>query len=87
MISYRPKNVSTSFEISRADGCKWVYKCDFCFLPPPIDDSFEIIASINKASTVKFKLTNRLKSYSKFNAYFTADSCIDFTVNPKCGEL
>lgn len=36
---------------------------------------------------MKFKLTNRVKSYAKFNAYFTSDSCIDFTVNPKFGDL
>ena len=36
---------------------------------------------------MKFRLTNNIKSYAKFNAYFTSDSCIDFTLTPKSGEL
>lgn len=28
-----------------------------------------------------------MKSHAKFHAYFTSDSCIDFSVNPKVGEL
>jgi hypothetical protein len=87
VVSYKPINMQTQFEILAENGCKWIYRCDFGFLQPPIDDRFEIIAAINKPTSVKFKLTNRIKSYAKFSAYFTSESCIDFTVNPKLGEL
>ncbi len=59
----------------------------FNFLPPAVDDQFEIATGINKPASVKFRLTNRMKTYAKFHAYFSSDSCIDFTVNPKAGEL
>lgn len=85
ILSFKPRNLQSVFEISTDDGCQWIFRCDFLCLAPPLDDKFEIVAAINKPASVKFRLTNRLKSYSKYNAYFTSDSCIDFTVSPKNG--
>jgi len=36
---------------------------------------------------VSFKLTNRLKAFARFNAYFTPESDIELTVMPKAGDL
>jgi hypothetical protein len=69
------------------NGCKWVYKVKFSFLPPPVDDELEIATGINKPASVKFKLTNRMKTHAKFRAFFSSDSSVDFSVNPKNGEL
>ena len=87
VVSYKPMSLQTQLEILAENGCKWIYRCDFCFQQPPIDDRFEIIAAINKPTSVMFKLTNRVKAHARFTAYFTSESCIDFTVNPKVGEL
>lgn len=41
---------------------------------PQSDDQFEIITEINKATSVMFRLNNRVKAYAKYKAYFTSDS-------------
>jgi hypothetical protein len=87
ILSFKPKNVLTVFEVCARNGCKWLYRVRFNFLPPPVDDQLDIATPINKPASVKFKLTNRLKAFAKFHAYFTSDSCIEFTVSPKHGEL
>ena len=38
ILSFKPKNVMTNFEVCADNGCKWVYKVRFNFLPPPVDD-------------------------------------------------
>jgi hypothetical protein len=38
ILSFKPRNAQSHFEILAENGCKWVYKCDFNFLPPAIDD-------------------------------------------------
>ncbi len=53
----------------------------------PVDDELEIATGINKPASVKFKLTNRMKTHAKFRAFFSSDSSVDFSVNPKNGEL
>lgn len=46
-----------------------------------------MVSTINKPSSVKFKLNNRLKSHARFHAYFNSESSIDFRVIPEQGEL
>lgn len=87
VMSLKPKNIQTLFEIRTLQGCKWTYRCDFNFIVPPPDDSLEIIAPVHKMSSVKFRLNNFAKCHAKFNAYFTSDSCVDFSVKPQVGEL
>ena len=36
---------------------------------------------------MSFKLNNHLKSYAEFQAFFTADSAVEFAVHPKAGVL
>jgi primase-polymerase (primpol)-like protein len=54
---------------------------------PPPDDQFEILSEINKATSVMFRLNNRVKSHAKFKAYFTSDSDMEFSISPKSGDL
>lgn len=42
---------------------------------------------MHKTSTVTFRLTNRFKSYSTFNARFTSESDAEFSISPKTGLL
>ena len=72
LLSYKPKSMQCVFDIRSSKGCKWSYRCDLVFLTPPPDDRFEVVAAINKPSSVKFKLTNRVKNYAKFRAYFSS---------------
>lgn len=72
ILSFKPKNILTHFEVCASNGCKWIYKVRFNFIPPPVDDSFEIATGINKPASVKFRLTNRNKAHAKFHAYFSS---------------
>jgi hypothetical protein len=42
-----------------------------------------ISSPLNKTTSVSFKLTNKVKSYSKFTAGFSAESDPEFSVMPK----
>lgn len=46
---------------------------------PEEDDVIQIFSPINKTSSVSFRLANRLKAYSPFTAFFSADSDPEFT--------
>jgi hypothetical protein len=56
-------------------------------LDPEIDDSIVIQSPLHKTSSVSFKLSNHLKSFADFHAFFTTDSAAEFTVYPKSGQL
>lgn len=34
-----------------------------------------------------FRLSNRIKVYAKYKAYFTSDSDMEFSISPKTGDL
>ena len=42
---------------------------------------------LNKTSSISFRLTNHIKNYAEFTAYFTADSDSCFEVSPVKGVL
>ena len=52
-----------------------------------LDDVIIIQSPLHKTSNVSFKLTNYLRSYVEFQAFFTADSAAEFVVYPKSGML
>ena len=54
---------------------------------PDVDDIISICSPLHKTSSVSFKLANRLKKFSHFQAYFTPDSDAEFSVIPKQGDL
>lgn len=41
---------------------------------------------MNKSTSMRFKLTNRVKNHAKFKAYFSTPTN-EFTILPKSGEL
>ncbi len=54
---------------------------------PDEDDVITIYSPLSRTSSVSFKLKNKYKIYSAFNAFFTPDSDPEFTIMPKQGEL
>ena len=56
-------------------------------LEPEPDDNIFIESPLNRTTSVCFKLSNKVKFFSPFNAYFTKESDPEFTVSPKRGEL
>ncbi len=68
------------------NGCRWIQKFDINFTVPNADDKIEIVSEMNKSTSMRFKLTNRVKNHAKFKAYF-ATPTNEFTILPKSGEL
>ena len=56
-------------------------------IDPEVDDIIVIQSPLQKTSSVSFKLTNHLKAFAEFSAFFTADSAAEFIVYPKSGLL
>lgn len=56
-------------------------------MEPEVDDVIVIQSPLQKTSSVSFKLTNHMRTFAEFNAYFTADSAAEFVVYPKTGLL
>ena len=52
---------------------------------PEPDDELHMIAELNKATSVIFRLNNRVKAYSKFKAYLAPGSNMDLSLTPKMG--
>lgn len=75
------------FIIYKSSGGRWKFNVIFEALDPEVDDSIVIQSPLNKTSSVSFKLSNHLKSFADFNAFFTTDSAAEFTVYPKNGQL
>lgn len=55
---------------------------------PEVDDIIAITSTLNRTSTVSFKLTNLYKNRTAdFKAYFSSESDAEFTIQPKEGAL
>ena len=54
---------------------------------PAEDDLITIYSPLNRTSNISFKLANRFKKFSNFEAYFTPESDPEFSIIPKNGEL
>lgn len=63
------------------------YRINFEATEPECDDIINIYAPLNKTSSVSFKLVNRYKNSTPFNAYFTPESDPEFSIMPKNGDL
>lgn len=73
--------------VSKKSGGRWRFQVQVEALEPEVDDIIRIHSQIHKTSSVSFRLTNQFDSYAEFQAYFTRDSSIEFTVSPKSGVL
>jgi len=83
----RPFKTQTEFIIYKSTGGRWKFNVVFEALEPDVDDIINISSPLHKTSSVSFKLTNHLKAYAEFTAFFTADSAIEFVCHPKTGLL
>lgn len=85
--AHKPFKTHANFLVQLPNGCKWIQKYDINFTQPSVDDKLEMISDMNKPTTMIFKLSNRVKSYAPFKAYFVSSSSNEFTITPKTGEL
>ena len=83
----RPFKANTEFIIHKSSGGRWKFNAIFEATEPEADDIIIIQSPLQKTSSVSFKLTNYLRSYTEFQAFFTADSAAEFVVYPKSGML
>ena len=83
----RPFKASLEFIVYKSTGGRWKFNMVFESADPEVDDVITIQSPLQKTSSVSFKLTNHLKAFAEFTAYFTADSAAEFIVYPKSGLL
>ena len=83
----RSFKTSLEFVVYKSSGGRWKFNMVFEAIDPEVDDIIVIQSPLQKTSSVSFKLTNHLKAYAEFNAFFTADSAAEFLVYPKTGLL
>jgi hypothetical protein len=61
-------------------GGLWRFGIDLTATEPEPDDSFQLQAAVGSYSSVALRLCNRWLSYAPFEAYFTPDSALSFSV-------
>jgi hypothetical protein len=61
-------------------GGFWRFGIDLTATEPEPDDSFQLQAAVGSHSSVALRLCNRWLSYAPFEAYFTPDSALSFSV-------
>lgn len=83
----RPFKVNTEFIIYKSTGGRWKFNAIFEATEPEADDTIIIQSPLAKTSSVSFKLTNYMRNYAEFQAFFTADSAAEFGIYPKSGML
>lgn len=83
----RPFKTIVEFLIYKSSGGRWKYNIQLEALDPDVDDTIVIESPINKSHSVAFKLTNQLRAFAEFEAFFTPESNSCFTVSPTQGVL
>ena len=83
----RSFKTNLEFVIYKSSGGRWKFNMVFEAMEPEVDDVIVIQSPLQKTSSVSFKLTNHLKAFAEFTAFFTADSAAEFLVYPKTGLL
>jgi len=83
----RPIRTSCALIIRKSSGGRWRYELALEASDPEPDDVIHISASMNKTSTVSFRLANAFDSEADYQAFFTFESPSVFTVNPVIGVL
>lgn len=83
----RPFKTIVEFLIYKSSGGRWKYNIMLEALDPDVDDVIIIESQINKSHSVAFKLTNQLKAFAEFEAFFTPESNSCFSVMPTQGVL
>ena len=83
----RSFKTNLEFVVYKSTGGRWKFNMIFEAIDPEVDDIIVIQSPLQKTSSVSFKLTNHLKAFAEFSAFFTADSAAEFIVYPKSGLL
>ena len=83
----RPFKTNTEFIVYKSTGGRWKFNMIFESVDPECDDIIVIQSPLHKTSSVSFKLTNHMRTFAEFNAFFTPDSAPEFVVYPKTGLL
>jgi len=83
----RPLSSTIQFLIHRQGGGVWKYDLELVATEPDIDDTIVISSLLGQPSSVSFSLTNQFTVYTPYTAYFTPDSALEFSVDPKSGLL
>lgn len=86
-LTLKPK-IGDHFDLlvrQNATFSQWRQSLRVLVPPPPIDDTIFIDASPQKPSSVTFSLRNRLDRDVHFEAYFTKESNLEYSVSPKSG--
>lgn len=83
----KPLNFTGSLLLKKKSGGRWRYDLLFDVVEPLVDDVITIEAPMNQTASVTFNITNQYPEPAKYEAYFSPDTPIEFSVNPIKGEL
>eukprot|EP00656_Telonema_subtile_P057792 TRINITY_DN9591_c0_g1_i1.p1 TRINITY_DN9591_c0_g1~~TRINITY_DN9591_c0_g1_i1.p1 ORF type:complete len:904 (+),score=208.60 TRINITY_DN9591_c0_g1_i1:119-2830(+) len=83
----RPLSTIVKLLIQRANGGQWTFDLELEASDPEIDDTIVISSLLHQTSSVAFNLTNQFTVMTPYTAYFTPDSSLAFSVDPKRGLL
>lgn len=83
----KPIVCEANLVLNKQSGGRWRYDLLFESSDPLIDDVITIESSMNQTSSVSFNLQNQFVETAKFEAYFTPETPIEFSVYPMRGVL
>lgn len=83
----KPFKANAELIIYKSSGGRWKFNVIFEATEPMVDDIIMIHSPLHKTSSVSFHLTNHIKQFSEFQAFFTEGSAPQFSVQPKQGNL
>lgn len=83
----RPFSTSLMLVVVRSSGGRWPFEIQLDASEADVDDNIVIEAALKTTSVVTFKLVNRLPAYSPFQAFFSTESALSFSVSPSSGLL
>lgn len=73
--------------ITRASGGRWRYDLELLASQPDVDDVIKIQGTINRTTSISFRLTNQFDKEAPYQAYFSVESPPEFSVTPTVGLL
>jgi hypothetical protein len=83
----RPFSTSLLLVVVRSSGGRWPFEIQLDAADADVDDTISIEAALKTTSVVNFRLVNRIAAYSPFQAFFSTDSALSFSVSPSSGLL
>jgi hypothetical protein len=83
----RPFSTSLLLVVVRSSGGRWPFEIQLDASDGDVDDTITIEAALKTTSVVNFRLVNRISAYSPFQAFFSTDSALSFSVSPSSGIL